>query len=112
MSSVLYSRGVNSQGSNPLRTEMNRIISLTVALESRIKLLERELESLKTSGGAQGPKGDVGPQGPQGVPGAQGPQGPVGQQGPQGPVGQQGPQGPVGQQGPPGAMNLPGQVAQ
>jgi len=97
MSSVLYSRGVNSQGSNPLRTEMNRIISLTVALESRIKVLEREIESLKTSGGVQGPKGDAGPQGPQGVPGAQGPQGVPGAQGPQ---------------GPPGAMNLPGQVAQ
>ena len=84
MSSVLYSRGVNSQGSNPLRTEMNRIISLTVALESRIKVLERDIDTLKSSGGAQGPKGDAGPPGTQGIPG---PQGAVGPQGPQGPAG-------------------------
>ena len=90
MSSVLYSRGVNSQGSNPLRIEMNRIISLTVGLESRIKVLERELETVKTAG-SQGPKGDAGPQGlvgPQGVPGSQGSPGPVGPQGPQGPPAQ------------------------
>jgi hypothetical protein len=90
MSSVLYSRGVNSQGSNPLRIEMNRIISLTVALESRIKVLERELEAVKTAG-TQGPKGDAGPAGPMGPPG---PAGAVGQQGPQGAMGPVGPQGP------------------
>ena len=54
MSSVLYSRGVNSQGNNPLRNEMNRIIGLTVGLESRIKVLERELAQLKSSGASQG----------------------------------------------------------
>lgn len=84
MSSVLYSRGVNSQGNNPLRNEMNRIIGLTVGLESRIKVLERELAQLKSSGASQGPpgpQGAVGPAGPQGPQGAVGPVGPQGEKG-------------------------------
>jgi len=78
MSSVLYSRGVNSQGSNPLRNEMNRIIGLTVTLENRINLLERELEMAKkalASGGPAGPPGPVGPAGPVGPKGDTGPAG-------------------------------------
>ena len=79
MSSVLYSRGVNSQGVNPLRNEMNRIIGLTVALESRIKVLERELAQAKATPGPTGPPGPAGPAGPDG------PKGPKGDAGPAGP---------------------------
>lgn len=86
MSSVLYSRGVNSQGNNPLRNEMNRIIGLTVVLESRITVLERELADAKkalsavaTAGGSKGEKGDRGETGPRGE---QGPKGDRGEQGP------------------------------
>ena len=64
MSSVLYSRGTNSQATNPLRNEMNRIIGLTVGLESRIKVLERELAQVKAVSSAPGPAGPVGPVGP------------------------------------------------
>ena len=81
MSSVLYSRGVNSQGSNPLRNEMNRIIGLTVALESRIKVLERELVNAKS---APGPKGDKGDNGEKGDKGERGPPGPAGAKGDKG----------------------------
>ena len=79
MSSVLYSRGVNSQGVNPLRNEMNRILGLTVALESRIKVLERELAQAKATPGPTGPPGPAGPAGPDG------PKGPKGDAGPAGP---------------------------
>jgi hypothetical protein len=82
MSSVLYSRGTNSQSTNPLRTEMNRIIGLTVALESRIKVLERELSQVKTASAVPGPAGPPGPVGPAG------PEGPVGPPGPVGPAGE------------------------
>ena len=88
MSSVLYSRGTNSQSTNPLRTEMNRIIGLTVALESRIKVLERELASVKTASSAPGPAGPAGPVGPVGPVGPAGPAGPVGPEGPRGPPGE------------------------
>jgi hypothetical protein len=89
MSSVLYSRGVNSQGNNPLRNEMNRIIGLTVVLESRITVLERELADAKkalaavaTAGGGKGEKGDRGERGETGPRGEQGPKGDRGDQGP------------------------------
>ena len=85
MSSVLYSRGVNSQGVNPLRNEMNRIIGLTVALESRIKVLERELAQAKATPGPVGPQGPAGPQGPKGDTGSEGQKGPKGDKGDAGP---------------------------
>jgi hypothetical protein len=95
MSSVLYSRGVNSQGNNPLRTEMNRIIGLTVVLESRITVLERELTDAKkalaavaSAGGGKGEKGDKGDRGDRGDRGETGPRG---EQGPKGDRGDQGP---------------------
>jgi hypothetical protein len=93
MSSVLYSRGVNSQGSNPLRNEMNRIIGLTVVLESRITVLERELADAKkalaavaSAGGGKGEKGDRGDRGDRGETGPRGEQGPKGDRGDQGPA--------------------------
>ena len=93
MSSVLYSRGVNSQGNNPLRTEMNRIIGLTVVLESRITVLERELADAKkalsavaTAGSGKGEKGDRGDRGDRGETGPRGEQGPKGDRGDQGPA--------------------------
>lgn len=92
MSSVLYSRGVNSQGNNPLRNEMNRIIGLTVVLESRITVLERELADAKkalsavaAAGGGKGEKGDRGDRGDRGETGPRGEQGPKGDRGDQGP---------------------------
>jgi hypothetical protein len=85
MSSVLYSRGTNSQATNPLRNEMNRIIGLTVGLESRIKVLERELAQVKAVSSAPGPAGPVGPVGPVGP---AGPPGPAGPEGPRGPAGE------------------------
>lgn len=75
MSSVLYSRGVNSQNNNPLRNEMNRIIGLTVGLESRIKALERELAQVKSLATVPGPAGPPGPPGPVGAVGPAGPPG-------------------------------------
>jgi len=102
MSSVLYSRGVNSQGVNPLRNEMNRIIGLTVGLESRIKVLERELAQAKSTVGPAGPAGVAGPVGPAGVAGPVGPAGPAGAVGPAGvagPAGAAGPAGPKGDKG-------------
>ena len=96
MSSVLYSRGVNSQGVNPLRNEMNRIIGLTVALESRIKVLERELAQAKATPGPQGPAGVAGPAGPAGPQGPAGPEGQKGQKGDAGPEGQKGQKGDAG----------------
>jgi len=93
MSSVLYSRGVNSQGNNPLRNEMNRIIGLTVVLESRITVLERELADAKkaltavaSAGGGKGEKGDRGDRGDRGETGPRGEQGPKGDRGDQGPA--------------------------
>ena len=54
MSSILFSRGVNSQGGNPLHTEINR-------LNARIAALEKKL--LELGPGAVGPAGPAGPKG-------------------------------------------------
>ena len=71
MSSVLYSRGVNSQNNNPLRNEINRVIALNTALERRIMALEREVANLSTKQiagppGPQGPRGEKGEKGDKG----------------------------------------------
>ena len=78
MSSVLYSRGVNSQNNNPLKAEINRVIALNSVLEKRVSMLERELVNLSTKGGAVGPAGPAGPTGPAGPAGVPGPVGPAG----------------------------------
>ena len=98
MSSVLYSRGVNSQGNNPLRNEINRVIALNTILERRVSELERRLDNQKLNP-VVGPPGPAGPQGPAGTQGPAGPQGPAGTQGPAGPQGPAGTQGPVGPKG-------------
>ena len=80
MSSVLYSRGVNSQNNNPLKVEINRVIALNTVLEKRVSTLERELVNLSSkaaAAGPPGPAGAVGPTGPAGPAGAVGPAGPA-----------------------------------
>jgi len=83
MSSVLYSRGVNSQNNNPLRTEIQRVIALNTTLERRVNTLERELANFAAKGavgpaGPRGEKGDKGDRGEKGDTGAAGPAGAVG----------------------------------
>jgi hypothetical protein len=77
MSSVLYSRGVNSQNNNPLRNEINRVIALNSALERRVMALEREVVnlSMKQVAGPPGPAGPTGPAGPAGPRGEKGDKG-------------------------------------
>jgi hypothetical protein len=87
MSSVLFARGVNTQRNNPLRNEMNRIIGILEASESRIHTLEKQLAELSKSGGMKGEKGDAGPMGPKGDAGPMGPKGDVGPMGPKGEAG-------------------------
>jgi hypothetical protein len=81
MSSVLYSRGVNSQNNNPLKVEINRVIALNTVLEKRVSTLERELVNLTSKPASTGP---TGPAGPAGVAGPTGPAGPAGASGPVG----------------------------
>ena len=83
MSSVLYSRGVNSQNNNPLRTEINRVIALNSTLERRVNTLERELANFVAKGavgpaGPRGEKGDKGDRGEKGEKGDTGAAGPAG----------------------------------
>lgn len=44
MSSILFSRGVNTQAGNPVRNEMRK-------LENRIEVLEKKIAALITVGG-------------------------------------------------------------
>jgi hypothetical protein len=44
MSSILFSRGVNTQAGNPVRNEMRK-------LENRIEVLEKKMAALITVGG-------------------------------------------------------------
>ena len=44
MSSILFSRGVNTQAGNPVRNEMRK-------LENRIEVLEKKITALITVGG-------------------------------------------------------------
>ncbi len=81
MSSVLFNRGVNSQANNPLRAEINRVISLNSALERRVNFLERELENMRRVGGTPGPKGDKGDRGDRGEKGEKGDKGDRGEKG-------------------------------
>jgi hypothetical protein len=80
MSSVLYSRGVNSQNNNPLRTEIQRVIALNTTLERRVNTLERELANFVAKGavGPAGPRGEKGDKGDRGEKGDTGPVGPAG----------------------------------
>jgi hypothetical protein len=83
MSSVLYSRGVNSQNNNPLRTEIQRVIALNTTLERRVNTLERELANFVARAavgpaGPRGEKGDKGDKGDRGEKGDTGPAGPAG----------------------------------
>jgi hypothetical protein len=78
MSSVLYSRGVNSQNNNPLKVEINRVIALNTILEKRVSTLERELVNLSSKAAAAGPTGPAGPVGPTGPAGPAGASGPAG----------------------------------
>lgn len=77
MSSVLYSRGVNSQNNNPLRNEINRVIGLNSTLERRVMALEREIVNLATKQVA-GPTGPAGPRGEKGEKGDKGDKGDTG----------------------------------
>jgi len=76
MTSVLYSGGLNFQGSNPVRSEIISLRNLVADLEKRLKKLEAGGVGTTTS--VQGPPG---PQGPQGPPGPQGPKGDKGDPG-------------------------------
>ena len=107
MTSTLFSRGVNSQGGNPLRSEMDR-------MTRRITELERRLEEAAARPVVSGP---AGPQGLQGLQGVEGPTGPAGPAGPAGldgadgapgAPGGQGPAGPAGKPGAPGQPGAPG----
>ena len=105
MTSVLYARGVNSQNNNPLRNEINRVIGLLTASETRIATLEKQLAALSKSGGLKGEKGDTGATGPAGEVGPAGPVGPkgdTGSRGEKGDIGDKGDRGDRGPQGEPG----------
>ena len=102
MTSTLYGRGVNSQGGNPLRAEMDRMVR-------RIADLEKRLSEMDAKPGTAGPPGPPGPPGPQGPEGPMGPQGPAGMNGADGADGAPGAAGPQGPQGPPGPAGKPGQ---
>jgi len=110
MSSVLFGRGVNSQGNNPLRNEINRVIALNTVLERRVSTLERELANTASRPapavagppgprGERGERGEVGAKGDRGEAGAKGEQGERGPQGERGEVGAKGDRGPKGDRG-------------
>jgi hypothetical protein len=82
MSSVLFSRGVNTQPGNPVRGEINRLYNRIDELEKKLAALEKG----KTTTVA-GPPGPAGPEGPRGAQGPEGPRGADGAQGPEGPTG-------------------------
>ena len=89
MTSVLYSGGLNFQGSNPLRTEVVGLRNRVDDLEKRLAAALKKLESGAGGSGAQGvpgPAGPAGPPGPQGERGVPGPAGPAGPAGPPGPM--------------------------
>jgi hypothetical protein len=104
MTSTLFSRGVNSQGGNPLRTEMDRLTRKITELERRIE----EATTRPVVSGPPGPAGPQGPQGPEGPAGPTGPAGPAGLDGADGAPGAPGGQGPAGPAGRPGAPGQPG----
>ncbi len=73
-----------------------------------MSILNKKIDNIQLTPGAQGPKGDkgdIGPQGPQGLQGPKGDKGNVGPQGPKGDKGNVGPQGPI---GPRGLQGVPG----
>jgi hypothetical protein len=99
MSSVLYARGVNSQGNNPLRNEINRVIALNTVLERRVATLERELANSSSKAAVAGPAGPAGPRGERGPQGERGERGEAGARGEQGMRGEKGDRGDKGDTG-------------
>ena len=104
MTSTLFSRGVNSQGANPLRAEMDRLTRKITDLERRFDELSRKPAEVIM--GPTGPAGGVGPTGPTGPAGPAGSDGADGAPGPAGPPGPVGPAGKPGQPGQPGANGV------
>lgn len=100
MTSTLFSRGVNSQGANPLRTEMDRLMRKITELERRFEEISKKPMDVVA--------GPVGPVGPAGSAGSVGPAGPAGSDGADGAPGSAGPPGPAGPAGKPGQPGQPG----
>lgn len=99
----------------PSISEVNQLRENVSRLSGTMKIINKNLQDLKSNagsgGGTPGPKGEDGQPGPQGEQGIQGPPGPpgpkgdkgeTGERGPKGEDGQQGPVGPAGPAGPPG----------
>lgn len=78
MTSVLYSGGLNFQGSNPVRSEIVSLRNLVSDLEKRLKKLEAGGAGT-TATAVQGPPGPQGPAGPKGDKGDKGDKGEPGQ---------------------------------
>jgi len=112
MTSILFSRGVNNQLGNPLRTEITRLVNKINDLEKKMLDVTGKLDKglagppgpegpagLAGPRGERGEKGDRGDRGDRGEPGLQGPPGPAGPQGDRGDRGDRGEQGERGEKG-------------